>query len=93
MNLITYFFYFLLITSFIALIIHKHLMKEIKMKSKERLSAISDEIQLENQSLLKGKKKVCELEKIVEQHQKKFDHIKIEILHIHFSLKEICKFI
>ncbi len=93
MNLLFHFSIVLLVVSTLAILIHNYLMKELKSKSEHYLSSISSEIHQEHQLMETGKIKVKELGKITQQNQQKFDHIKIEILHIHYSLKEICKFI
>lgn len=77
----------------LIIVIHQRLMKKLRVQSERYLTSISDEVQKENKVRKQRKIEVQELDKITEQNQLRCDHIKIEILHIHYSLKEICKFI
>lgn len=93
MNLNAYFLSFLLVTTVLILITHQYFMKKIKKKSESHLSSIRKEIKKEHISCEKAKIKVNELQELTDENQQKIHHIKLEILNIHFSLKEICKFI
>jgi septal ring factor EnvC (AmiA/AmiB activator) len=93
MNLNAYFLPSMLVITLLILIAHQYFMKKIKKKSERHLSSIRKEIKKEHTSWEKAKIKANELQELTDRNQQKIHYIKLEILHIHFSLKEICKFI
>ena len=73
--------------------LHVFFMKRIRAKSKTQLSALNSEIQREKSLLQQNNLAMHDLLELIKDDQYKLDHIKVEIVEIDFTLKEICKFI
>ncbi|MEQ6123612.1 hypothetical protein AAON49_05380 [Pseudotenacibaculum sp. MALMAid0570] len=68
-------------------------MKSLIRESQKKIAQIEANIQNEKYLLRKNRENIFELNSEETRIQQKFLKIKLEILDIHFTLKEICKFI